>query len=332
MARSITITIFCGLPRFWAQWTERERLRRARRILRGKGCRKTILYIWQPRYQSALDLITYHLSCYHIDDEYTFSEVDKPISDQERQLIERVDQVFIHSPALLEKKGKLNPQTAFVPNGADYEAYAASRQEPSDLVRIPGPRIGYTGRIKPQLVWPLIARLMSQHPEWSFVLVGPQTSHREIRRIVQELSKYRNVYFLGAKSVQELSAYPQYFDVCIMPYQLNDYTKYIYPVKLHEYLASGRPVVGTPLRSLAEFGNVIKLVRTADEWSKALRDSLCPAATSCEQVEARRNIARHHDWNRLVRLIAHTMCERLGPLYLERLQKISAVSDAAFAN
>src|SRR5207249_1630271 len=112
-----------GRPRSLARWIKRRRLHQALGMLRAQGCSKTILYFWRPQYAPALDLINYQLSCYHIDDEYTFSEVERPLDEGEAYLISYVDQVFIHTPALLEKKGKLNPRTVFVPNGVDYEAF-----------------------------------------------------------------------------------------------------------------------------------------------------------------------------------------------------------------
>lgn len=131
-----------------------------------------------------------------------------------------------------------------------------------------------------------------------------------------------NVYLLGGKPVATLPAYTQHLDVCMLCYKTNNYTKFIYPLKLHEYLASGRPVVGSPIRSLLEFADIIRLARTTDQWSQALKESLAPAACSAVQVKARRNVARRHDWNTLVRMIVHTLCDRIGPSYLERFQKI----------
>ena len=311
-----------GRPRFLARWTKQQRLRRAQRILLHQGCRQTVLYLWRPQYEPALDLVDHDLSCYHIDDEYTFSEVEKPLDECEARLISRVDQVFIHSPALLEKKGKLNPQTLFVPNGVDYHAYATPQSEPADLKPIPHPRIGYVGRIKRQLDLSLLSALAQRHREWSFVLVGPLSGLDEHAVLAQELSRLPNVYFLGSKPVRMLPAYTQHLDVCMLCYAVNDYTKFIYPLKLHEYLASGRPVVGSPIRSLLEFAQIIRLARTIDEWSQALHDSLAPAASSVSQVEARRSTARQHDWNRLVELIAHALCDRLGPEYVERFEQI----------
>jgi glycosyltransferase involved in cell wall biosynthesis len=328
-AASFGITIYhpeswlpvVGRPRFLAHWIERERLRRARMILLERGCRKIILYTWRPDCESALDLINYDLSCYHISDEYTFSEIEQPIDACEAQLISRADQVFIHSIALLEKKGNLNPHTTLVPNGVDYRAYETPYSLPIDLQSIPHPRIGYVGRIKPQLDLALLTELAQRHRGWSFVLVGPQDDLGERAVLIRQLAQMPNVYLLGGKSVSALPAYTQHLDVCMLCYRVNDYTKFIYPLKLHEYLATGRPVVGSPIRSLQEFAHVIRLAEGADEWSQAIHESLSSAAYSATQVEARQRVARRHDWNVLAELIAQTLCSRLGPAYLERFQE-----------
>jgi glycosyltransferase involved in cell wall biosynthesis len=269
-----------------------------------------------------LNLIDHNISCYYINDEYTFSAIEQPLDAYEARLISRVDQVFIHSPALLEKKGKLNPQTTLIPNGVNYHAFATPCSEPADLQSIPRPRIGYIGRVKEQLDLALLTRLAQRHQGWSFVLVGPQDGIGDRVRVLQQLAQLPNVYLLGSKSVSMLPAYTQHLDVCMLCYEVNGYTKFIYPLKLHEYLASGRPVVGSPIRSLQDFAHIIRLAHTTDEWSQAIQDSLSPAACSAEQVEARRRVARQHDWGRLAALIAQTLCGRLGPAYLERFEKI----------
>jgi glycosyltransferase involved in cell wall biosynthesis len=267
--------------------------------------------------------MTYDLSCYHLDDEYTFSsEIEKPIEEQEARLISRADQVFIHSPALLEKKGHLNPHTTFVPNGVDYQAYATPHSEPADLKSIPHPRMGYVGIIKHQLDLALLAALAERHSQWSFVLVGPQRHRGERTALLQHLSQMPNVYFLGGKPVDALPAYVQHMDVCMLCYEVSEYTKFIYPLKLHEYLASGRPVIGSPIRSLQDFAHIIRLARTTDEWTTALNDMLAPSMQSSEQVEARRHIARQYDWNMLAERVARTLCGRLGPSYVERFESL----------
>ena len=299
-------------PQALADLTDRRRLERARRLLVRRGCRRIVLYLWRPEFASALDVVPADLSCYHVDDEYSFSTVEIPTPDAEARLLASVDQVFIHSRALLEKKGAINRHTAWVPNGVDYRAYARPVAEPGDLRAIARPRIGYTGHVKRQLDWALLRELAARHPAWSFVFVGAWNAHPDMLREIEQLSSRPNVHFLGRKSVHELAAYPQHFDVCLMPYRADDYTKYIYPLKLHEYLASGRPAVGTRIRSLEEFADVVSLAETPDEWSAAIAGALAPAANTVERQAARRAIAERHDWEALVRRIAETIAQRLG--------------------
>lgn len=300
------------------------RLKQVLRLLTSRGGQKIILYLWRPEFERALLSVPFDLSCYHIDDEYSFSDVDLPVNEDEARLIARVDHVFIHSPGLLEKKGSINPHTTFVPNGVDYQAYANPVPEPLDLKCIPHPRIGYTGVIKRTLDWPLLLHLSMRHPDWHFVFVGPvNPHHRDITDEIQELSKRPNVHFLGAKTTWELAAYPQHFDVCLMPYRERSHSaKYGYPLKLHEYLASGSPTIGTRMRSLEEFGDVVALATSTDEWSAAIAEALSPAANSAERRATRQSIAQGHDWGLLVLQIAKAMVGALGQEFAARLEEL----------
>ncbi|MEJ7809945.1 MAG: glycosyltransferase [Gemmatimonadaceae bacterium] len=296
-----------------------QRVRAARGRLAALGCRKTILYLWRPEFEPALSAAPFDVSCYHIDDEYSFSDVDLPIAEREARVIMAVDQVIVHSKALLAKKGFLNRHTALVPNGVDYNAYTMPRPEPVDLAAVPHPRIGYTGKIKKQLNWVLLRELTQRHPEWHFVFVGPLSPHPEIVDMLSQLATRPNVHFLGAKTVHELTAYPQYFDVCLMPYAQTGYTRYIYPLKLHEYLASGQPVVGSRVTALEDFASVVALATSVNDWSAAIRSALEPAANAAARRTARRAVARQHDWGVLVARIATLLGERLGPGYSSRM-------------
>jgi len=177
--------------------------------------------------------------------------------------------------------------------------------------------------LKGQLDLRLLAALAARHGQWSFVFVGPLASLGDAGTWVEHLSRMPNVHFLGEKEVGELPAYTQHLDVCTMCYVMNDYTKFIYPLKLHEYLAAGRPVVATPIRSLQEFRGVIELATTEEEWSRALEQSLSVEAQSPAQALGRQDVARGYDWNDLVQKIAYTMCDGLGPAYCDRLQEAS---------
>src|SRR5216683_6083950 len=88
-------------PSWLAQFTLRQRLLSASRKLRDRGCRKIILYLWRPEFEPVLRMIPFDLSCYHLEDEYSFSRVERPTDPVEAKLLAEVDQAFILSPAVL---------------------------------------------------------------------------------------------------------------------------------------------------------------------------------------------------------------------------------------
>jgi len=322
------------LPKFYRpvwldKMTTRLRIRKAYGILKDQGCTTVVLYIWRPEYAEAIKMVRHDLSCYHIDDEYSFSESEQPNDIQEVELIKSVGQVFIHSVGLMEKKGGINSNTEYIPNGVDYAMYSNPVPVPADMAKIPKPWIGYTGIIKKQLDWRLLSCLTGRHPEWSFVFVGAHQQDDETRETIRQIQRQGNVHFLGEKNVWEISAYPQHFDVCIMPYKNNAYTNYIYPMKLHEYLAGGKPVVATRIRSLESFQNILSLVDTPEEWSLALMKALKPEASLENNVSSRRLVASEYDWDRLVHQLAETISRRLGPDFQNRFEKIGITKEKA---
>ena len=299
-------------PETLGRWVERLRLRRARRMLERLGARRIVLYVWRPESADALDALEHDLSCYHVDDEYSFSTVDGPTSSTEAGLIERVDQLFFTSPSLAAKKGPRHPHSMLIPNGVDFHAYTQPRSEPVDLSRIPRPRVGYIGVIKQQLDLALMADLARRQSTLSFVFVGPKGLVGDQSRWLAELESLPNCYFLGPKPVEELPGYVQHLNVCTLCYKIDGYTRYIYPLKLHEYLAGGRPVVAAPIESLREFTGVVSIARSVDEWSALLMRALAPESQSASAQDVRRNIASQFDWNELVAKIADTITVRLA--------------------
>jgi glycosyltransferase involved in cell wall biosynthesis len=277
--------------------------------------RRLVVYIWRPEFAYALDALPEATSCYHLDDEYTFlytmSDVDQPVPAAEQALLRRVDQVFPHSPGLMEKKGGYNRHSMALPNGVDYQAFATPADEPDDLRSIPRPRIGYVGVVKDELDIPLLLALARERADRSWVFVGPTGYFQHYGSEFRELLALPNVFSLGRKDVTDLPGYVQHMDVCLLPYVENDYTRYIYPMKLHEYLATGRPVVAKPIRSLQDFAEELYLARTAAEWGSALERALSEPPASA-LPERRREVARQHDWDVLVRRIADTIMERMG--------------------
>jgi hypothetical protein len=301
----------------------KSRLNKARDLLVSQGCRKIIVYLWRPNFQVALDLMDYDLSCYHIDDDYTLLDSDQALQvlmETEREIASRVDQVFVTSPGLLAKKGQFNPNTIFVPNGVDYDLFATPCTEPEDLFPIPHPRVGYVGMIKRQLNLPLLLDLARRNRDLSFVLVGPRRLHEEVTGFLTELLRLPNVYILGPKPLEALPGYQQHMDVSLLCYKVNAYTNCAYPLKLHQYLASGPPIIGSRIRSLVDFISVIDLADTADEWDLCIKNALSPGNDFEGKAVKRRDLAKQYDWKCLVEKIAYRLCLRLGGSYPERFR------------
>lgn len=299
-------------PQWLSNALLRARLARARASLERRGCTHIVLYVWHMDYAGAVSAVRSELSVYHIYDEYSHSEHEVPIDAAEEDLIRRVDQVFTVSPTMQARKGVLNPHSTLMSNGVDYEAFATPVPEPGDVRSIPHPRLGYTGYIKKQIDWDLLLELAERRPDWSFVFVGGRHVHPEIDAVLGRLEALPNVHFLGEKPTSELCRYPQHFDVCLMPYRVNDYTKYIYPLKLNEYLATGRPVVSVPLPALHGAEHLVTIARGADEWEQAIDRQLGSSAMEPARQRARQAEARRHDWSAIADWIATVLRERMA--------------------
>ena len=263
--------------------------------------------------ERAVDLRAFRadLTCYHIDDEYSFSPVEKPVDGAERALISSVDQVFFASETMHRKKGSFNRNNALIPNGVDYAAFSSHHEEPEDLRRIPHPRIGYVGVIKKQIDLPLLAEVSAAMPAHQFVLVGPIGNVSGSERALEALRSRPNVHFLGAKPAKSLPGYVQHIDVCLATYCVDGYTKFISPLKVNEYLAAGKPVVGSPIEPLLPYREVIRIAQPPQEWVQSIEECLTPAVTSAVETARRRQRARTMDWEGIVGSMVEIIRARL---------------------
>jgi glycosyltransferase involved in cell wall biosynthesis len=293
-------------------------LRRAEQTIRETGIRKLVLYLWRPEFARAISEIPHDLSLYHVDDEYSFSEEETPVDPEEARLLRSVDRVILHSPALMEKKGGYNPNSAYIPNGVDFDHFSRSRCTPHDLSQIPKPRLGYVGVIKKQLDLDLMLSIARARPDCSMVLVGPSGNLSGKESTFARLCEEPNVYYLGNRALADLPGYIQHMDVCMMCYATNGYTKFIYPLKMHEYLAAGRPVVASRLHALEHETNLIPIADDKDQWLAEIDRSLqLPADVAT--TRKRQDLARQHDWQLLTARVARHIASGLGSSYSEAI-------------
>ena len=299
-------------PRWLGALLFRWRLRRAAARLRRRGCHHVILYLWRPAWRLAIGAYPWSGVVYHVDDEYTFAPVGldqdpEEVNPEEAALLREADLVCIHSDLLFTRKGPLARRAIRTPNGVDYDRFSAPAPEPDELARVPRPRLGYVGWLKAQIDWALLEELARRHPEWSWVLLGPIKPDPDLVAIIERIDRLPNVHLFPAQPARQLASWVQHLDVALLPYIPDGYTQYIYPMKLHEYLAAGRPVVATPLPALQRHRDILSLASGVEEWSEALREALRPGALHPDTVAHRQSVARAHDWDAIVETIADAL-------------------------
>src|SRR5262249_25940015 len=135
--------------------------------------------------------------------------------------------------------------------------------------------------------------LADRHPDWSIVLVGRCMPNLDTRL----LREAPNVHLLGMRPVDDLPAYCKSFDVCMLPYKIVDFTRTILPLKLIEYLPTGKPVVTTALPAAYEFKDVYYIAETIDEYERMVIEALSESPEMAERRVAR---GREYNWDDLV--------------------------------
>jgi glycosyltransferase involved in cell wall biosynthesis len=267
--------------------------------LRAFGNRTTVLYVFHPSFAPFIESFRPDFIVYHAYD--LLSRIpgwsSKSDANQEK-LLEVADLVVASSDAIAEELVSIRPRDVkIVANGGNFEWFSAPCPIASDLEAIPGPRIGYVGHINLKVDMQLIARLASAHPEWSFVFIGPigEMGHAGEKGLA-ECRLLPNVHFLGYRPPESLPSYVQGMDVNIMCYAMdpNLWTVGIYPLKMHEYLAAGQPVVSADLPTVRPFSDVIDIATSHEEWDEKLTSALLGRVSST--AEARRKVARQNSW------------------------------------
>jgi glycosyltransferase involved in cell wall biosynthesis len=208
-------------------------------------------------------------------------------AEAEREILQRADLVIATSESLYREKAAGNRNAHWVPSGVADGSFEAV-EPAAEIAAIPGPRIGFFGTIDHRLDLEQMRRVARAHPEWSLVLIGPA------RCDVGELEAEENVYFLGSRPHAELPHYLRGLDVLWLPYVMDDFTRHVYPAKIFECLALGKPVVSTALPALERFGEVVRLMEEGEGHEGALREAL---AERDEGLRARRVVlARENSW------------------------------------
>jgi UDP-galactopyranose mutase len=197
-----------------------------------------------------------------MDELSLFRGAPRELVDREARLLAAADLVFTGGQSLYEAKREKHPRVHAFPSSIDAEHFRQARDDrpdPADQAGIPGPRLGYFGVIDERLDLDLLAAVAEARPDWHLVMVGPV-----VKIDPASLPQRPNLHWLGMKSYPELPEYLSGWDVALMPFALNESTRFISPTKTPEYLAGGRPVVSTPIRDVVKPYGESGMVEIAD--------------------------------------------------------------------
>ena len=205
-----------------------------------------------------------------MDELSAFKNAPTELSNLEKELLSRADVVFTGGHSLYEAKKHQHQNIHPFPSSIDKNHFAKARQtmeEPADQAGIQGIKFGFYGVIDERFDYKLIGEAATLRPEWNFILIGPT-----VKIDPEILPKNSNIHYLGGKSYEELPAYLSGWDLALIPFLLNESTRYISPTKTPEYLSAGIPVVSTPIRDVVKpYGKqeLVSIVKNTDEFVKA---------------------------------------------------------------
>jgi glycosyltransferase involved in cell wall biosynthesis len=275
--------------------------------------RRRIFWYYTPM---ALLFGSHHAADVHVydnmDELSAFRGASPMLQVLESRLLRRCDLVFCGGQSLYEAKRHRHPSVHAFPSSIDVAHFGRARTalpEPADLAALARPRLGFFGVIDERMDLALVDQLARRRPDWQWIMIGPV-----VKVDPASLPRHPNLHWLGGRRYDQLPAYLAHWDVGIMPFALNESTRYISPTKTPEFLAAGVPVLSSAIRDVVStYGErrLVEIATGADEW--------------LEQAEALLTRPRGAWLAEVDRMLANTSWDRtwtaMQQLLLDRLER-----------
>lgn len=287
-------------PRAFLRWLRRAGFRRE----------NTVLWLFppHPHLETLIDAVPHRLVVTHIVDDYTQFDPQllayRRAVDQYPRVPDFSDLIITSSAANYDKFGGGGAHCVLHPNAVD-EIFLGS---PSPLPWKNGgrPRLGYVGWITERTDLSLMAEVAKARPDWDLVIAGPQHGDRLERTGLPDM---KNVTYLGPLPYEQVPDFLQSLDVCLMPHCDTAYSRSMSPLKLYQYLASGRPIVSTHVAGVERFQGLVWVTRGSQEFIDAVAHAL---TEDNEDAAARRVAAAMEEtWSARIRQMFSSVTEIL---------------------
>jgi GT2 family glycosyltransferase/SAM-dependent methyltransferase len=221
---------------------------------------------------------------------------------EEKTLAREADVLVVTSRGLRDRYAADEIDSILIPNAADFEFFRDAPED-SSLADLPRPVIGYYGAIADWFDLELMAEVIRSRPQYTFVLIGQVHVSG-----VSALRTLPNAHLLGEKPYSELPGYLGQFDVCTLPFRMNQLTEAVDPVKIYEYLSQGKPVVSVPLPELAPLSELVYFATGPEEFLSQIDRAL--AETDLAVRQKRIAFASENTWSSRIHTLDRTVRER----------------------
>ncbi|WP_280156058.1 glycosyltransferase [Piscinibacter sp. XHJ-5] len=275
--------------------------------LRDRKIDDCIAWFYTPMALPMLSLLSPRAVVYDCMDELSaFKHAPPQLRQRELALMKVADLVFTGGPSLYEAKRRLHPRVVCLPSAVDTAHYAPGRAAAqADAVTqarrihdgIGRPRLGFFGVIDERLDIDLVAAIADAEASWQVVMVGPV-----VKIDPTALPRRANIHWLGQQPYDVLPQLVADWDVCLLPFALNESTRYISPTKTLEYMAAHKPVVSTAVHDVvAMYGDVVGIGHGPQGFVDRCRAALAEsAAQRGQRIERMNAVVAEHTWDRAV--------------------------------
>lgn len=250
-----------------------------------------------------------------------FKNAHAALPQKEKALFHSANLVFTGGYSLYEEKKHMHDAIFPFPSSIDKDHFHQARNiqtEVSEQTVIKRPRIGYFGVIDERLDISLVAAVAQLKPDWEFIFIGPT-----VKIDPADLPAAPNIHYLGSKPYEALPGYLAGWDVAMIPFALNESTRFISPTKTPEYLAGGIPVVATSIRDIInpyKVENLVYIANTPDEFVDSIENALSKRHDP-EWLKKVDSFLKNMSWDNTWKEMDNLMREKIRIMQMPKPQK-----------
>ena len=267
---------------------------------------KPVVWFYTPMALPLLQAFDPALVIYDCMDELAaFKNAPKQLLQRESALLNIADLCFTGGPSLYQSKRERHSNAHCFSSSVDANHFRQALDRDNshpDQAHVAHPRLGFYGVIDERFDTDLIKQVAAARPEWQIVLVGPV-----VKIDPKDLPQGANIHYMGQRNYDDLPKFLAGWDVCLLPFALNESTKFISPTKVLEYMAAELPSVSTPITDVkVPYSDVVAIADTAEKFIAACERMLAMNAEQQGALKERmRQIVANTSWDKTAREMHH---------------------------